>query len=54
MTTIIGYFLVGVFYASFSIFVRAMFDSDPNPSLTHTANLIENCYMINMLIVLVF
>ena len=52
-STILGYFLVAIFYASFSIFARSSFDSNPEPSLTHTANLIENFYMVSMMSVLV-
>jgi cellulose synthase/poly-beta-1,6-N-acetylglucosamine synthase-like glycosyltransferase len=45
VTTLIGYFIVGLFYASFSIFVRAIFDSDDCLSVNHAANVLENLYL---------
>jgi cellulose synthase/poly-beta-1,6-N-acetylglucosamine synthase-like glycosyltransferase len=45
LTTLVGYFIVGLFYASFSIFVRSIFDSDDCLSVSHAANVLENLYL---------
>jgi cellulose synthase/poly-beta-1,6-N-acetylglucosamine synthase-like glycosyltransferase len=46
VTTLVGYFIVGLFYASFSIFVRSIFSSDDCLSVNHAANVLENLYLI--------
>jgi cellulose synthase/poly-beta-1,6-N-acetylglucosamine synthase-like glycosyltransferase len=46
INTIVGYFIVGLFYASFSIFVRSIFTSDDCLSVSHAANILENLYLI--------
>lgn len=43
---LISFVLVGAFYAAFSIFVRAAFDSDECLSVYKPANVLENLYLI--------
>ena len=45
--------LVGSFYGSFSIFLRAVLSSDDCLSITRTANVLENLYLLFLIIVVV-
>jgi chitin synthase len=42
----LSFILVGLFYAAFSIFMRATFSSDDCYSITSVANVLENLYLI--------
>ena len=53
LTTLVGYFIVGLFYASFSIFVRAIFDSSNCFDITKLANVLENIYLTFLFFVLI-
>jgi len=54
LNTFIGYFLVGIFYSAYSIFMRSAYDSSYDQSLHKPANLIENIYLVNLVIIVVF
>ncbi|CAI2370275.1 unnamed protein product [Moneuplotes crassus] len=43
---ILSYVTVGLFYAAFSVFLRGVLDSEPCYSLTESANIFENIYLI--------
>jgi chitin synthase len=53
LNLVVSSFLIGIFYATFSIFVRATYDYSKDFSITHTANNLENAYLILMGVVLV-
>lgn len=42
---LVSYLIVGLFYASYSIFLRSIFSSDDCLSVTHAANVLENVYL---------
>lgn len=43
---ILSYIIVGLFYAAFSVFIRAVLPSDTCLSVTQAANVLENVYLI--------
>jgi len=47
--TVLSLVLVGIFYGSFSLFIREILPSDNCMSVTHAANVIENIYIIFLL-----
>lgn len=53
LNLVVSTFLIGIFYATYSIFVRYTYDYDEGYSITHTANNLENAYLILMGIVLI-
>lgn len=46
INTFVSFFLIGIFYGSFSIFVRSIFSSQCGLQPTQTANLLENIYIV--------
>lgn len=50
--TLLSFIIVGTFYGVFSIFLRAIFNSDDWFSITHPANIIENVYLIFLFLTL--
>lgn len=54
INVVIGFVLVGMFYASFSIFLRAAFPSSNCPDMTKLANILENIYLVFLFFILVF
>jgi len=52
INTLLSFIIVGVFYGVFSIFLRAIFDSDDCINFTHPANLIENAYLVFLFLTL--
>lgn len=50
---ILSLVLVGSFYGSFSIFLRAVLPSDNCLSITRTANVLENIYLIFLFMVII-
>ena len=52
MINILSFVLVGAFYASFSIFARAILPSSDNPNIFKVANVIENVYLIFLFLVI--
>lgn len=51
MITVLSLFLVGMFYAAFSIFVREILPSDKCTSVTKSANVLENLYLFFLFLV---
>jgi hypothetical protein len=49
---LLSFVIVGSFYGVFSIFLRAVFDSDNCISLESTANIIESIYLVFLFLVL--
>ena len=45
--------LVGSFYGSFSIFLRAILPSDNCLSITRTANVLENIYLVFLFMIII-
>jgi chitin synthase len=54
LNTFVGFFLVGLYYGAFSVFVRSVFENDDDINPLKAANLIENMYLIFIFTTLVF
>ena len=50
---ILSLVLVGSFYGSYSIFLRAILPSDECLSITRTANVLENIYLVFLFMVII-
>lgn len=48
----LSFIIVGLFYATFSVFLRAVFDSSNCLSINSTANVLENAYLVFLFICL--
>jgi hypothetical protein len=52
VSVLLYFIIVGIFYAVFSIFLRAVLPSDDCLSITSAANVIENVYVIFLVLTL--
>ena len=50
INTILSYILVGVFYATYSIFVRAVFPEKKDVGIA-VANVLENIYLVFLFLI---
>ena len=53
LINILSFVLVGVFYATFSIFVRAVLPSDNDPNIFRVANVLENVYLTFLFLIII-
>ena len=51
--TILSFVLVGVFYATYSIFLRAVLPSDDDPNIFRVANVLENVYLVFLFLLVI-
>ena len=53
MINILSFVLVGVFYATYSIFLRAVLPSDDDPNIFRVANVLENVYLVFLFLLVI-
>ena len=51
--TFLSFVLVGVFYATYSIFLRAVLPSDDDPNIFRVANVLENVYLVFLFLLVI-
>ena len=52
LINLLSFVLVGVFYASFSIFIRSVMDRSDDPNTFESANLFDNLYLTFLFLVI--
>ena len=53
LINILSFVLVGAYYATFSIFARAVLPSSDDPNIFKVANVIENVYLVFLFLVII-
>ena len=53
LINVLSFVLVGVFYATFSIFARSVLPHSDNPNIFKVANVLENVYLIFLFLVII-
>ena len=53
LINILAFVLVGAFYATFSIFVRAILPDSKDPNIFKVANVLENVYLIFLFLIII-